>query len=109
MADQRIRYGDRKFSSPKDAAKAIRVSMKEENWARAKVGLKPNGDYSKYVASVGSYKRGGKIKKTGMAKVHKGERVLTKKQQVKLGMKSRMKKSKKEGAKNYAKKIRKYS
>ena len=26
--------------------------------------------------SVGSYKKGGKIKKTGMAKVHKGERVL---------------------------------
>lgn len=30
---------------------------------------------------VGSYKRGGKVKRTGLAKVHKGERVLTKKQQ----------------------------
>ena len=29
---------------------------------------------------VGSYKKGGKIKKTGLAKVHKGERVLNKKQ-----------------------------
>jgi hypothetical protein len=28
-----------------------------------------------------SFKRGGKVKKTGLAKVHKGERVLTKKQQ----------------------------
>jgi hypothetical protein len=26
------------------------------------------------------FKRGGKVKKTGLAKVHKGERVLTKKQ-----------------------------
>lgn len=29
---------------------------------------------------VGSFKKGGKIKKTGLAKVHKGERVLNKKQ-----------------------------
>jgi hypothetical protein len=28
----------------------------------------------------GSYKRGGKVKRTGLAKVHKGERVLTAKQ-----------------------------
>ena len=31
-----------------------------------------------------SYKKGGKVKKTGLAKVHKGERVLTKKQDKKL-------------------------
>lgn len=31
-------------------------------------------------AKPGSYKKGGKVKKTGIAKVHKGERVLTKKQ-----------------------------
>jgi hypothetical protein len=34
------------------------------------------------------YKRGGKVRKTGMAKVHKGERVLTAKQDRK--MKKRM-------------------
>ena len=34
-----------------------------------------------------SFKRGGKVKKTGFAKVHKGERVLTKKQQRGMGMK----------------------
>lgn len=33
-----------------------------------------------YWASPKSYKRGGKVKKTGYAKVHKGEKVLTKKQ-----------------------------
>lgn len=31
----------------------------------------------------GSFKRGGKVKRTGMAKVHKGERVLTAKQAAK--------------------------
>ena len=32
-------------------------------------------------AEPGSFKRGGKVRKTGYAKVHKGERVLTKAQQ----------------------------
>jgi hypothetical protein len=31
-------------------------------------------------ADTDSYKRGGKVRKTGLAKVHKGERVLTKAQ-----------------------------
>jgi hypothetical protein len=35
----------------------------------------------------GSYKKGGKVKKTGIAKVHKGERVLTKKQTKKFDKK----------------------
>lgn len=34
-------------------------------------------------ASPSSFKRGGKVKKTGRARVHRGERVLTKKQDVK--------------------------
>ncbi len=34
----------------------------------------------KGIASPDSYKRGGTVKRTGMAKVHKGERVLTKRQ-----------------------------
>jgi hypothetical protein len=41
--------------------------------------------------TAGSYKRGGKVKKTGRAKVHKGERVLTKKQAAKY---TRMKRGK---------------
>lgn len=36
-----------------------------------------------------SYKRGGKVKKTGKALVHKGERVLTKKQAQKFKSKKR--------------------
>lgn len=31
-------------------------------------------------SSIASYKRGGKVRKTGLARLHKGERVLTKKQ-----------------------------
>jgi len=34
--------------------------------------------------TMGGYKRGGRVKKTGFAKVHKGERVLTKKQAKRL-------------------------
>lgn len=36
-----------------------------------------------------SFKRGGKVKRTGFAKVHRGERVLTKKQQKRYGRKGR--------------------
>lgn len=36
-----------------------------------------------------SYKRGGKVKKTGPAKLHKGERVLTKRQAKSRKMKGR--------------------
>lgn len=39
-----------------------------------------------------AFKRGGKVKHTEMAKVHKGELVLTKKQQKKLGAKAKMSK-----------------
>lgn len=37
-----------------------------------------------------SYHRGGIVKKTGLARLKKGERVLTKMQQRKLGMRKRM-------------------
>ncbi len=38
---------------------------------------------------VMQFKRGGKVKRTGMARVHKGERVLTKKQQRRSRLKGR--------------------
>ena len=40
----------------------------------------PTAKGSMPTKKVGSYKKGGNIKKTGLAKVHKGERVLTKEQ-----------------------------
>ena len=42
-------------------------------------------------AAPGSFKRGGKVRKTGLAKVHKGERVLTAKQDNKRKSKGRRK------------------
>jgi hypothetical protein len=43
---------------------------------------KPTSDSStgETHADPGEFKRGGKVRKTGMAKVHKGEKVLTKRQ-----------------------------
>lgn len=40
-------------------------------------------------ADAGSFKRGGPVRKTGLARVHKGERVLTKKQNRKYQSKKR--------------------
>lgn len=37
------------------------------------------------MADPSGYKKGGKVKKTGMAKVHKNERILTRKQARKYG------------------------
>lgn len=42
---------------------------------------------------VDSYKKGGKVKKTGLAKLHKGEHVLTTKQTKKLNTKPAVKKA----------------
>lgn len=41
------------------------------------------------MADAGSFKRGGPVRKTGLARVHKGERVLTKKQNRKYQSKKR--------------------
>jgi len=40
----------------------------------------PSGGPEQSLAKPHSAKRGGKVKRTGMAKIHRGERVLTKKQ-----------------------------
>ncbi len=45
--------------------------------AASKTAAQQNAKYAK----PSSFRRGGKVKKTGIAKVHKGERVLTKRQQ----------------------------
>lgn len=44
------------------------------------------------LAQPSSFKKGGKVEKTGMAKVHKGEVVLTKKQAKKPSIKKAIKK-----------------
>lgn len=52
-------------------------------WALGKLSDKKKGDNSSAPddsASPSTFKKGGLVKKTGQAKVHKGERVLTKQQ-----------------------------
>ena len=61
----------------------------------AQVGMQPRGvgDPPRSVGPMQSFKKGGKVKRTGLAKVHKDERVLTKKEQkhdLKASAKKRM-------------------
>lgn len=64
-----------------------------KKWKASKSGGTTNSADSGAVAGldtsgggVDSYKKGGKVKKTGLAKLHKGERVLNKKQTKKYDM-----------------------
>src|SRR5689334_18835515 len=54
---------------------------------KAKYGDRPGEkriDTSQMTKPLGSYKKGGKVKKTGLYKLHKGERVLNAKQTKKM-------------------------
>jgi hypothetical protein len=63
-------------SSTKDINKAVKGAVKSPSGAaNAAIGM----------AQPGEYRRGGKVRKTGMARVEKGERVLTRKQQKRMG------------------------
>jgi len=63
-------------SSSKSSGKDWKRKQKMSNSkAPAESGTRSSG-----ADEMGSYKRGGKVRKTGRAKVHKGERVLTAKQ-----------------------------
>ena len=52
------------------------------------------GSYKVLRSNTPSYKKGGKVKKTGLAKLHKGERVLNKKQTKKFDKKKTKKRKK---------------
>jgi hypothetical protein len=68
--------GDRaKNATPKDRAEGAAAGLK---------GLTESGDSGSHMQS---FKKGGKVKKTGLAKLHEGERVLTRKQAKKYGQK----------------------
>lgn len=65
------------------AASTGGLKSKVKDFLGGKSGSKSSGGGSpgsRYAAIPSSLKKGGKIKKTGYAKVHKGEKVLTKKQ-----------------------------
>jgi len=65
-----------------------KVGEHAEKGAQGLSGLASSGPGS---VGLSSFKRGGKVKKTGPAKVHKGERVLNKKQARKYEKKKKSK------------------
>jgi len=83
-----------------DKAKAALYQLTKEDAATAaakKAQNNPNAALDAEVARKkkaglsipGGFKKGGMVKKTGMALVHRGEKVLTKKQQAKKGQRKR--------------------
>ena len=88
-----------KASSAFDRAKqasysgAKRAARSADKFIDENLSLKSIGNKSKrLMATPEEFKKGGKVKKTGMALVHKGERVLTKKQANKPSVKKALKK-----------------
>ena len=79
---------------PKAEPKPKKKEEKKEmyNTGDLKGDLKKRGEELKK-ADPDKYKKGGMVKKTGQALVHKGERVLTKPQTKKLDSKPAVKKS----------------
>jgi hypothetical protein len=68
------------LGNPKVSNDTARRTILIENGMSASMARSiPSGKLKNY-QGMHSYKKGGKVKKTGLAKLHKGERVLTKKQ-----------------------------
>lgn len=61
------------------------TGSKKKSDADKRTHTKPQVKYN--ASDLSQFKKGGKVKRTGPIYAHKGERVLTKKQQKKLGMK----------------------
>lgn len=86
-----------KFPTMKEVLKMNRnLKISSPEWARDNLSKYSEwnknireGHPEKNLKLKGSLKKGGKIKKTGIYKLHKGERVLTKKQQKKLKKKKK--------------------
>jgi hypothetical protein len=73
----------KKIKDPKERKKYIALQGEKEVESKRETGKYGASTYdlrNRTVAEPDSYKRGGKVRKTGKAKVHKGERVLTGKQ-----------------------------
>lgn len=71
-----------KLKEMKDAAtaKTPKAGSPEDNRNMDKVKAEAKKRATKMLAEPPAYKKGGKVKKTGMALVHKGEKVMTQKQ-----------------------------
>lgn len=94
-----------KITSPELAREASEKKGKWYNWSENIRKGTPQ-------KNLGSFKKGGKVKKTGMYKLHKGEHVMTKKKLVKehkhLVKVLRTKKGLKQEAKKQAKELKEY-
>lgn len=76
-----------------DASKKAKLMSNQAAFGKAMGGAAAQrGKDPLLTAKPSSYKKGGKVQKTGTAKVHKGEVVLTKKQAKKPAIKKAMKK-----------------
>lgn len=77
--DSNVRSANKSIETPKapgtDYAERVATKAKDYGTRAAAQGVK---------GTMGSYKKGGKVKKTGAYKLHKSERVLTVKQTKKL-------------------------
>src|SRR5579859_7800231 len=73
--DSNVRESNKDIETPKpvgtDYAERVATQKKDYGTRAAAQGVK---------GTMGSYKKGGKVKKTGAYKLHKGERVLNPKQ-----------------------------
>jgi hypothetical protein len=81
LADNDTLVGSKTLKRAVDAVAGTRVGNKDPEYM--KNALNKLNSRADKMASPSSYKRGGKVRKTGLAKVHQGEKVLTHKQQSK--------------------------
>jgi hypothetical protein len=88
---------DPEVSAKLAAEKARKEQIEQNTYADGqrklfKKDLSGRQAYNKSDGGIPQFKKGGMVKKTGLAKVHKGERVLTKSQTKKFAKKSLSKK-----------------
>lgn len=69
------------------ASRGRRTMQQGEQMRKAMGGATGKRAADPFLAKPSSYKKGGKVQKTGMALVHKGEKVLTKAQAKKAAKK----------------------
>lgn len=72
---------------PSTPAKTDLVNPKARYGDRGNEKRIPDSELKEMQKPLGSYKKGGKVKKTGVYKLHKGERVLNRKQTKKMAKK----------------------
>lgn len=86
---QRVAKGMQAFGERMSDEGQREISAAQEGMQRAITQRDPEAE--RQMAEPSSYRRGGKVRKSGRAMVHKGERILTRAQQMKLKKRLRVK------------------